>query len=336
MHPTLIQLDERLLQKAVQLILSNPATVRNTVSGKRLQVLSPGRFNVVEGPDFIDAAILLNGNIIVGNSEFHRRSSEWFAHEHEKDERYNSVILQIVIENNGTKPLPHEILIISEADIFKALEYMENKKKTKVDVFSIEDLQHFALIRLLRKTTEAQKLINQAGLERAFTELIHSFIDRYNSRRKRPVYSKNQISNMLENFEKTPSFFFLRELSSGVEISIPTRMQLLLKHKNIDEGAHLRREILLNCVLPLSICLANEESRINLFQWFWSIPSLNQYGVLTRRFPNLPQNYLWQQQGMLEYMKEYGKKPTICSDMLKEYGFGEVLSFYRVSGLPVN
>jgi hypothetical protein len=85
----------------------------------------------------------------------------------------------------------------------------------------------------------------------------------------------------------------------------------------------------LNSILPLAICLANEESRIDLFHWYWSTPALHQYGLLTRRFKNLPQNYLWQQQGLLEYLYEYGKKTNVIAELIKDYGFAEILSFYK-------
>jgi hypothetical protein len=84
----------------------------------------------------------------------------------------------------------------------------------------------------------------------------------------------------------------------------------MTKQKIAGEGVHLRREILLNAIIPMALALAEEETRIALFAWFWSTPALHSYGVLKRKFPNLPQEFLWQQQGMLEYMREHGRKST--------------------------
>ena len=50
--------------------LSEPSNIYNTLSGRRLQILSPGRINKFEGPDFLDMAVLINGDVIIGNSEF--------------------------------------------------------------------------------------------------------------------------------------------------------------------------------------------------------------------------------------------------------------------------
>jgi len=117
-------------------------------------------------------------------------------------------------------------------------------------------------------------------------------------------------------------------------VFIPDKMMQLLKEKISDEGAALRREIILNCILPLSLAIADDKARINLFLWFWSASALNIYGVLKRKFPNVPQNFLWQQQGMLEYMKEYGTKKNVEKEAFSGYGFGELLSFYYEGKTP--
>ena len=124
-------------------------------------------------------------------------------------------------------------------------------------------------------------------------------------------------------------------IKSGLSISIPDLILNLIKHKIDEEGPHLRRELILNCVLPLALALANEENRINLFVWYWSTPTLNKYGILNRRFPNNPQNFLWQQQGMLEYLKEHGSKRNIVAESFREFGFLDVLSFYKNGRLPL-
>lgn len=330
------QLDENLLQDGLHHLLSDPSIVRNTVIGKRIQVLSPGQKNVNGGPDYLDIAILLDGQVIIGNGEYHRRSSEWLAHDHDSDEKYASVILHIVSELDINLTNEFETLLIPEDAIVQAYEDLVSREAVETPIDSLEDLQHFALIRLLRKTAEAQKLINASGLESAFVSLTQDFIGRYDSRRRRPVYDTNKLKSYVENYRDNLSFKFLSDLSDGIEISIPDSMQYLVKKKNLDEGAHLRREILLNCVLPLALCIANEESRIGLFLWFWSTPALHQYGKLARKFKDLPQNFLWQQQGMLEYIKDHGRRVNIVSESLKEYGFAEILSFYKNARAPFN
>lgn len=322
------------LQKIIHGILADPSVIRKTESGKRLQVMSPGNLNVFGGPDFNDSAILLDGLVIVGDIEVHWKSSDWIKHNHATDSNYDRVILHVVIDNDRKIEGRFETLQITSNEIDS---YIKSKGDVKPsDTESLEELQHFALIRLLRKSSDAQKILNERGVKSALITLVESYIDGYNNRRKRPVYSELKLNELQNNLSNSQQLKFLLDIDCGIELSIADRIIELMKSKIASEGAHLRREILLNCVLPLAICIANEQSRIALFLWYWSTPSLNKYGVLKRKFPDLPQNYLWEQQGMLEYMKEYGKKSNVVREVVKNYGFAEILSFYKIGNSLLN
>ena len=71
--------------------------------GERYRLLSPGRPGGSHGPDVRDAvfcsALSLPGEEEhrAGDVEFHVRASEWFAHQHQHDARYNNVILHVVL-----------------------------------------------------------------------------------------------------------------------------------------------------------------------------------------------------------------------------------------------
>lgn len=329
------ELPEKELQQIVHHLLSDPSIVRQTKSGKRIQVLSPGRLNVTEGPDFLEVGILLDGLVMVGDAEFHKNSSDWAKHHHSGDEKYKDVILHLVInDDTNLNKQKVEILIIPTEELRKSYSKLTAEIEKEADLASIEDLQHFALLRLLRKTAEAQKLFHQYGLLRALNQLTGDFITKYFARRKRPVYSNEDLQMIINSMQESAAFHFLESLEKGTSSYISDNMYRLLKERISVEGAHLRREIILNCVLPLAITLANEEARISLFLWFWSTPSLHTYGILKRKYPAIPQNFLWQQQGMLEYMRLYGKKPNIISEAIKDYGFAETLSFYRQGKSP--
>lgn len=334
MYKDLSDISEKKLQKAVHGLLSEPSTVWKTESDRRIQILSPGRINPFNGPDFSDIAVLLNSNIIIGDAEFHKNSSEWFNHGHHNDENYNSVILHIVV-NNDKKIIDEkfETLIIDKNLIINEL---ENRKAIyqNQNLNDVEDLQHYSLLRVIRKTGEAQRILNQNSIYESLIILVSEFINRYHRRRRRPVYDNSTLAELIGKIAESDLLSFLNELEQGNFINIPDRMLNLIKNKILNEGAHLRREIVLNCVLPLALCLANEEARINLFLWYWSTPALHSYGELLRRFPAFSQNFLWQQQGMLEYLKEHGRKVNVVHDSLKEYGFGELLSFYYIGKSP--
>jgi hypothetical protein len=322
------KISEKELQKAVQFYLSDPSKIIELDDGIKIQVLSPGRINLNEGPDFLEIALLVNSKIIIGDAEFHFASSNWVEHSHNDDERYNSVILHIVFKNDVKLDRKFFTLVLKEEkiiDIYK--EKFVNPKKN-VDIFSLEELQNYSLVRLLRHTTEAQKVINEKGLEQAIIDLTQDFLNRYYAKKRRPFYNKEQSEAIMRNISGSLMSHYLKLLSLNEIESIADNLVQLLKTKIAQEGLALRREIILNVFLPLALTQTNEETRVQLFIWYWSTPSLNKYGVLSREFPNLPQNFLWQQQGMLEYIKELQTKASsVISDALNQYGVTDVLEF---------
>ncbi|MBI2877748.1 MAG: DUF2851 family protein [Candidatus Tectomicrobia bacterium] len=69
-----------------------------TADGQRLEVVSPGWWNRQSGPDFLQAVIRLGPNSVLrGDVEVHLRSSDWNAHGHARDPRYNGVILHVIL-----------------------------------------------------------------------------------------------------------------------------------------------------------------------------------------------------------------------------------------------
>jgi len=69
-----------------------------TLDGRALRVLQVGKLNTEGGPDFRDATIKLGGTTFCGDVEIHRTPLEWLQHRHQKDPRYNKVILHVVLE----------------------------------------------------------------------------------------------------------------------------------------------------------------------------------------------------------------------------------------------
>ncbi|MDO8717214.1 MAG: DUF2851 family protein [Dehalococcoidales bacterium] len=72
-----------------------------TEDGQSLDVIYPGRPNDDRGADFRDAVISANRILLRGDIEVHVRSSDWYAHGHDRDPCYNSVILHVVLRHNS-------------------------------------------------------------------------------------------------------------------------------------------------------------------------------------------------------------------------------------------
>lgn len=143
-----------------------------TVSGKNLLIKFPGRWNTDSGPDFKDAIIELEGEILKGDIEIDIKAYNWKSHSHIENPEFNSVLLHIVFENNGQHPYTIsengnkvEILEIKDQldeNISKLIEhysgksYSEKEKKCKLfNKMSIlktkELLNQFGLIRFEKK-----------------------------------------------------------------------------------------------------------------------------------------------------------------------------------------
>lgn len=71
-----------------------------SIDSRTIRVLKPGIWNHNEGPDFMHAEVEINGKLHVGDVEIHVQSSEWYAHKHHLNSRYNRVILHAVFFND--------------------------------------------------------------------------------------------------------------------------------------------------------------------------------------------------------------------------------------------
>ncbi|SHJ52218.1 DUF2851 family protein [Pseudozobellia thermophila] len=83
-----------------------------STDGEPIELLDVGTHNHLAGPDFFNAKVSIGGQLWAGNVEIHLRSSDWYAHGHEKDPNYNNVILHVVWEHDtevfrsDNSPLP--------------------------------------------------------------------------------------------------------------------------------------------------------------------------------------------------------------------------------------
>jgi hypothetical protein len=71
-----------------------PAGLRDA-DGAAVEVVSPGRWNLEAGPDFLDAVIKVGRRTLRGDVEVHIRPGDWNAHRHSEDPRYANVVLHV-------------------------------------------------------------------------------------------------------------------------------------------------------------------------------------------------------------------------------------------------
>lgn len=102
-----------------------------------ITLISVGTHNQNAGPDFLNAKLKIAGQLWAGNVEIHVKSSDWFAHEHEQDAAYDSVILHVVYEhdteifrkNNSTIPTLELKHYIHQEILQNYQKLFSNKKK---------------------------------------------------------------------------------------------------------------------------------------------------------------------------------------------------------------
>jgi len=86
---------ERLLQYIWQFQFFNLSDLR-LVTGELLQIISPGKFNTNQGPDFLEAKIRIDQTTWAGNIELHLDEDDWIRHDHEHDPNYQNIILHVI------------------------------------------------------------------------------------------------------------------------------------------------------------------------------------------------------------------------------------------------
>ena len=88
-------LSEELLQFIWQHRYYNSLSA-STIQGEPVNILHPGTLNRNQGPDFLNARIMIGPILWVGNVELHLRTSHWDAHRHTHDLNYDNIILHVV------------------------------------------------------------------------------------------------------------------------------------------------------------------------------------------------------------------------------------------------
>ena len=89
-------LTERVVQK-IWLRADFDRTRLALVDGRSLEIRTVGIWNLLGGPDFRDARLVIAGRGVAGDIEVHFHVADWRAHQHETDRAYANVALHVVL-----------------------------------------------------------------------------------------------------------------------------------------------------------------------------------------------------------------------------------------------
>lgn len=120
-------------ERAIQRLWSEGriASPARAASGSVVEILDPGRWNRLGGPDFLGAELRVDGARRRGDVEIDLRSSGWEAHGHARDTAFRGVILHAVLLGparpvrtcQGAAPEVIELLPLLPEDLESAAEH---------------------------------------------------------------------------------------------------------------------------------------------------------------------------------------------------------------------
>jgi len=141
-----------------------------TTNNESIKIYHSGNHNLDSGPDFFNAKIRIGNQIWAGNVEIHVKSSDWYVHQHEKDENYDNVILHVVWEkdleiyNKNNIPIPTlEIHSLVSKDLLKQYKALFLKKTNwiqceklidSIDAFTLNNWIEVLFFERLQQKTE--------------------------------------------------------------------------------------------------------------------------------------------------------------------------------------
>ncbi len=139
-------------------------------NGDFCQLLFAGHPGSAAGPDVQDAVLHFSQSAVhaVGDIEFHVRASDWFAHQHHRDARYNNVLLHVVLICDTSAPILRQdgspIPMCSLYDL--ALPHLPISQTSWPCHAVLPYMSH----------TELFSLLTQAGMLR-FEQKAHAFVE---------------------------------------------------------------------------------------------------------------------------------------------------------------
>ncbi len=135
-----------------------------TLGGEHVQVLHPGKWNLLGGPDFRGARLRFGEAApITGDVELHLHADDWAAHGHARDRAYDDVVLHVVL----FPPAPTHLTVGAEGREIPVLVLLP---------LLLHDLEEFAAEDAVenlanRPVSRAQEVLGVLGREELMAQL---------------------------------------------------------------------------------------------------------------------------------------------------------------------
>ncbi len=154
-----------------------PGTMLPLMHGGMCQLVFGGRSGGPAGPDVRDAVLLFaQGERRIGDIEFHVRASDWVAHKHNIDPRYNNVMLHVVLLCDDLHPTMRQdgysVPVCSLYDL--PIVFNPGDSNTSSVVWPCHTVMRCVSL------AEQERLLHRAGLLR-FEQKTHAFVEELHS-----------------------------------------------------------------------------------------------------------------------------------------------------------
>jgi len=204
----------------------------HTSEGQKLQVINCGSHNTENsGPDFFNAQLIIDDQKWAGNVEIHVKSSDWYAHNHQNDTAYDSVVLHVVWEHDievyrskNTLIPTLELQNITPSNTLKQYQNLLNNtakpincagQLKKVSLFTVNNwIERLFVERLHAKSNRIAKLFNQ--LNKNWEATCFCLIAQYFGGNKNGIhFQKIALSIPFHVLQKTTSYIQIEALLFG-------------------------------------------------------------------------------------------------------------------------
>jgi hypothetical protein len=137
-----------------------------SLDGQTVQIVEKGIRNYDAGPDFLNALVRLDGDLIRGDVEIHPLAVDWYSHRHHLDPRYNSVILHIVTQQSpsGFIALRQDGTAVATVNLDDALDIPADQMEWESYALSPAFRQECGLI--AQPFAVKERILRQAGEKR--------------------------------------------------------------------------------------------------------------------------------------------------------------------------
>lgn len=310
-----------------------------------------GKLNRNEGPDALNARLLVDGSIQEGDIEFHLKAEDWFHHGHHQNPRYEKVILHVLgEESKAVSTLPGKKIILevhsSEDDACSLRNAVENPERVlknfantrwsyRVQFYCKKQNRGNEWRRILLDSSF--RILGKGGNENAFVKIADSIDVTTGSKLDRQLYSQLQWNVLGMRPHHRPKnrvrlaeglIFFISEWSSEYYRNPEIFIKKFARYFTEVSGQGIRTELLTNVFFPAmgsEAVTAGNYSYLNHWKTEWMGLKLPvSYGKFERRFAHVLSEHQLKSVAILQGLKQMDlefctpRHCTVCP--LKNHG----------------